>query len=513
MNPTNRFSWSSLFITAVGTLVACSSAPSNGDPDGAGGRAGEFPGGSGGHAGGSGSSVGGTGANFPAGGAGTAAHSGGANPTTPSGGSNTLTGGTSGTGGRNSADSSYAGVAGDVSGPAPKLCSISLSCPKSIKNLDKTPCETEILDGQGVAAYQGNAGLEVRGRSSQEFPKKNYAVELWTATAEENPTNLLGMGKESDWILDGAWADRSFQRNALAFDSFRGFTPGNYAPRNRFCTLVLNGEPQGIYRLGEKIKKDDDRVSLAEDDGKGSSFLIKQDDDGVLQFPLGLGKKWQLVYPKQATATSAQRSGIQSWLDQLQTALSSTSTSTATSGVFAQLDLEKTVDWLLLEEFTKNIDAFNLSVYFARTAGSKAWPIPWDIDLAYGQPTVSGLPKVKDNERPEGWVANRTDFIVSLTRSPALLGRLGPRWQELRRGPLSDKSLLWLLDRYAATLDAAAITENFRIWPIADVDYVSIYEPYTLYPVTSYADEATKLRTWILARLAWVDEHIASYPN
>jgi hypothetical protein len=60
-------------------------------------------------------------------------------------------------------------------------------------------------------------------------------------------------------------------------------------------------------------------------------------------------------------------------------------------------------------------------------------------------------------------------------------------------------------------LAPASLVQNFQIWPLANVDYSSFYQPYTLYPVASYDDEMVKLRTFLAARLAWIDAHIDGY--
>lgn len=404
----------------------------------------------------------------------------------------------------------------EVKAEPPKLGQLSLTCAREIVNDEKRSCQFSVADGDGKTIYASFAGVEQRGRSSIAFPKKNYSLELRgadAASAPENPTNLLEMGKEADWVLDGAWADRSFSRNALVFDTFRGLGKGDWAPESRFCTLSLNSRPQGIYRLVEKIKRDDDRVNVAPDDGTGSSFVIKQDEDGVVNLQLGLESKWKLIYPNQDAATGTQRAGIQAFLDKLKSALANPASSDATSGVFAWLDFENTVDWVLLEEFAKNIDAYNLSVHLARSAGGKAVLVPWDFDLSMGQPIVKGESGTSANEKPEGFVVHRSEFINNLTKVSAFKARLASRWQELRTGPLSEAKLFERLDRYEVTLDPAKVAENFMVWPIEKVDYVDIYPPYSLPKVASHAEEMTRLRAFISARLAWMDAHVATYPN
>ncbi len=401
------------------------------------------------------------------------------------------------------------GVAGSGP-PAPGPCRIELTCAAEIEDDPKTDCAFSIRDSAGTVFYSARAGVELRGRSSLNYLKQNYAVELRDAAGMENPVPMFGMGKESDWVLDGSWVDRSFMRNDLVFSLFRD--AGHYAAESKICTLTLNGENQGIYRFGEKIKRDDDRVALVEDDGTGKSFLINQDQEGTLRFPVASGQSmtnWKFVYPKDDVATAAQRSAVQAWLNGLQAALSGADPANATTGVFSYLDFEQTVDFVLLEEFSKNIDAYNLSLHLYRDAGGKAGFVPWDFDLAFGQPTL----RTGTNELPERWVNNRTPFITSLSRVPALLQRLGPRWRELRAGPFATAQVLARLDQLGSQLLPADLSANFARWPLSEVDFTDIYRPYSLYPVASYDEERTRLRAWVEARLTWIDAHIDTYPN
>jgi hypothetical protein len=421
---------------------------------------------------------------------------------TASGGARSSTGTRSGGGTSGTASSSKA-----TTEPVEKgLCSIDIGCSNPIVDEPKVPCTFNLRDASGAAVFPDHAGVELRGRSSMNFPKKNYSIELQDSNAVEKPENLLGMGKESDWVLDGAWADRSFMRNRLAFSLFRDMAPTRWAPRARFCELTLNQKYQGIYVLLEKIKRDDDRVALPDDDGTGSTFIVKQDDDGTLKLSIGAGAKWKVVYPGSQIITGKQTQAIQAWLDRLKAALSSTST----TDLAAMFDAAAVVDWILLEEFVKNVDAYNLSLFFARSSGGGAVIIPWDLDLAYGQPTIQN---VSGNEAPQGWVNSRSNLISKLSQIDAIRLGLGARWRTLRSGIFAETKILERLDGYAAVLTPSALAANFQLWPIEKVDFSTYYAPYSFYRVTSYSDELTHLRTWIQQRLAWIDANIDSYPS
>jgi hypothetical protein len=57
------------------------------------------------------------------------------------------------------------------------------------------------------------------------------------------------------------------------------------------------------------------------------------------------------------------------------------------------------------------------------------------------------------------------------------------------------------------------VANNFTVWPLANVDFQQIFPLYSLYPVSSYAEEISRLRQWLLERTAWIDANIDSYPD
>jgi hypothetical protein len=386
------------------------------------------------------------------------------------------------------------------------LCQITIGCTKTIVDSPPITCTFDLKDSSGTTVYSDHAAVQLRGRSSMNFPKKNYGVELRDASDVDDPTSLLGMGKDEDWVLDGAWADRSFMRNRFCYGIFRDMSPERWAPQVRYCELTTNTKYVGIYALIEKIKRDDDRVVLPEDDGTGSTFLVKQDDDGTLKLSIGEGSKWSIIYPKSSLITQTQTQAVQAWLDKLGAALRSS----APADTLSLFDAATITDWILLEEFAKNVDGYNLSLYFARAAGGLSRVIPWDMDLAFGQPTVNNDPT---SSSPTGWIASRSSLISKLSQNASLRQGLGPRWRELRTGVLSDQAVSSRIDDYLTVLTPDAVARNFAVWDITAVDFSQYYAPYTFYDVTSYDDEVAHLRSWIQQRLVWLDANIDSYPS
>lgn len=396
----------------------------------------------------------------------------------------------------------------DLRRPRANLCAVALSCSRPIRDDVKIACALTIADEGGVV-YDGLAGVERRGRSSSFFPKANYSLELRDEDGEtELPTEVLRMGREEDWILDGMWADRSMMRNQLAYESFASFAENRYAAEGRYCTLVLDGKYNGIYRLVERPKRDGSRIDIPKDDGSGSSFIVTQDPDGELSFPLGLEDQWSLVYPHRRRATLGQREAVQDWLDGLSRVLGKRSDD---AELFEYLDRASLVDWILIHEFAKNIDAYKLSVYFYKAPGGPAHLFPWDMDLAFGQPIVArSAPESPTAHKSDGWVAERTSFIRGILATKGINEALASRWRELREGPLSLATLLRRLDEYEAAM-RPELAANVERWPLNKVTFAGIYPPYQFPPRESYAEEASALRLWIEERLTWMDEHIDEF--
>ena len=74
---------------------------------------------------------------------------------------------------------------------------------------------------------------------------------------------------------------------------------GNYCSRTVYCELVINGDYQGVYILMEKIKRDKNRVDIADldsDDLNGDSltggYIVKID-----KFTGSGGSNWQSNFP------------------------------------------------------------------------------------------------------------------------------------------------------------------------------------------------------------------------
>src|SRR5690606_38236499 len=139
--------------------------------------------------------------------------------------------------------------------------------------------------------------------------------------------------------------------------------------------------------------------------------------------------------------------------------------------LFEYLDRADLVDWILVQELAKNIDAYKLSVYLYKPPGSPARMVPWDMDLAFGQPIVAaGAPEPKTAHESKGWVGERTPFIRDILAVEGVADDLGSRWLELREGPLADDAIMARIGAYVDAMQPE-LADNEERWPLDEVSF------------------------------------------
>jgi hypothetical protein len=369
--------------------------------------------------------------------------------------------------------------------------------------------------------YDGLISIEIRGSSSQSFPKKQYALETQDSEGENLNVPVLGMPEENDWILHAPYSDKSLLRNYLSYELARDM--GRYASRTRFCELVINGDYKGLYIFMEKVKRDNNRVDISRlepdeitgDDLTGG-YIVKIDkwdgetnDGWYSESPLGGfdGVWYQYHYPKPDDIVEEQRDYIMDYITDFETLMSSESYDDPGAGYYEQVNLESFIDVSLMSEISKNVDAYRLSAYMYKDKDSEdgrltMGPI-WDYNLAFGNADYY------DGWNPEGWQMDvelgNDGFKIPfwwyrIWDDTTYVTAFNQRWHVLRQSIFSEDNIINLIDS-ATTLIDDAQARNFQRWPVLD-EYVWP----NAYVGGSYANEIEYLKNWIHVRLEWMDE-------
>ena len=86
--------------------------------------------------------------------------------------------------------------------------------PGTVTLLDRPGGENKLGD---LPAVTSNIQIKRRGNSSMMYEKAQWLMKLQTESGQDNDLDLLGMGSEHEWILNGSMWDKSMMRNYLGF--------------------------------------------------------------------------------------------------------------------------------------------------------------------------------------------------------------------------------------------------------------------------------------------------------
>ncbi|MDD3321980.1 MAG: CotH kinase family protein [Paludibacter sp.] len=366
--------------------------------------------------------------------------------------------------------------------------------------------------------YNGFIGIEIRGSSSLMFEKKSFTIETRTDSATNLNVSLMGMPKENDWVLYAPYSDKSLIRNVLAYNM--GNMTGRWSPRTRYCEVYINNEYRGVYVLVEKIKIDKNRLDLAKlktTDTAGElvsgGYILKIDrpDSGNWVSPYKARNNIQnvpisYVSPKCEDLTIEQKNYIKDYVTAFETSLWSSNYKDPDAGYLPYVNITSFVDYFIINEISRNLDANRVSTFFYKDRGGKITMGPfWDYNIAFGNANFFSAGNT------QGWVVdgvgNGDEYGITFwwdkfRLDPYFNGNLRNRWDELRAVKFNNYNIIRIIDSCASVLKDAQV-RNFQkfnilskyVWPNNNIG-------------NTYANEVTYLRNWVTSRMLWMDGQI-----
>jgi hypothetical protein len=335
------------------------------------------------------------------------------------------------------------------------------------------------LDGRtrlsSPPTFSGKGGIKLRGSSSLNRPKKGYRIELRDDMKEENPTSLLGMPRDADWILYGPYNNnKTLLNNVLIYEMSRRM--GHYAPRTRFVEAFVNSEKEalsmtsyvGLYVLMERIEISPQRVDIEHPGSGGEAlsggYLFKIDRRGPDEQGFRAGSQ-NLAYvdPSEEDVTPAQTEWLTHYLDDFFNTLAGPNFSDPVNGYAAYIDVENWIDQRIIQEISRNPDAYNLSTYFTKPRGKKLRRGPvWDFDRAF----YFGVDQMERGHY-ERWMEWSEEFGYNwgklLMDDPSFRKKFRARGLEVLNGVWSVANLNALIDKISNEIDEAQV-RNHRRW-------------------------------------------------
>lgn len=372
--------------------------------------------------------------------------------------------------------------------------------------------------------FHGQIGIEIRGSSSQSFPKKGYGIETRAPDSSNYNASIFNWPADNDWVLHAPYSDKSLIRNVLTYKL--GNDLGRYAPRTQLCEVVINGEYVGVYVFTEKIKQNPGRVNVQElayddvnDNEITGGYVFKVDKltaGGVVAWtspfneapPSTSNTNYQLHDPAIDVINPLQITYLETYVTDFETALSGSNFSDPVLGYEPFIDVGSFVDFMIMNEISKNVDGYRISTFYHKQHISDgglmvAGPL-WDFNLAWGNANYC------QGDLTTGWEIDFNSVCgggnpfhwTRLVQDPDFTRQLNCRWQELRQTVLHEDTIMNYIDSLYNYLDDAA-DRNFTKWQT-----LGTYVWPNNYIGNTYLEEINYVKSWTSLRLAWLDANM-----
>lgn len=356
------------------------------------------------------------------------------------------------------------------------------------------------IDGKGIEDdYKGAARIRGRGNSTWLwYDKKPYRIKL------EEKAEILGLKKNSDWVLLANYRDPTNLMNTFGFEVAK-WLGLPYTNNSRYVELSLNGNYVGLYQLTEQVETGSNRINIDEIEGV---LLSLDKDDGPELSPSEGNNFWSSVFkmpvcikhPNQPTLI--QISTVQKDFAKLEKAIDESNY----DSVAALLDIASLIDFLILQELVYNVEVdAPRSVFIHKDKGGKYVMGPvWDFDAGFDfdwGSMYTGHNYFRAQELLLGTdPANHKngyrvpEFFTQLFRNKQFVLEYKERWNEIKDDIFV---VAWRsMENYSLALQEA-MERDFKRWPIDK----------------NYNTEIERMEEWLENRVSHLTTIINNYPE
>ena len=345
------------------------------------------------------------------------------------------------------------------------------------------------LDGGRNYDSVDQMDMKIRGRGNSTWalhPKKPYQMKL------ESKRDLFGMLEDKKWLFLAEYSDKTLLRNHLAFELGRR-TSLRWTPSGHFAEVFVNGEHDGFYHISEKVEDGSNRVDIGD-----TGFLLEIDQPSRLDpDDVSFRTDTYLINIKEPglAYSDPEFNQVRTHINQFESILFGDNFADPVAGYRAYADVDSFIDWFLVNEIAKNVDAqWYSSIFFHWIPGEKIRMGPiWDFDLGFGNVDYA------DATFPEGWWVRWNSWIARMLEDPYFAARVKERYalMDSQRPEIKEAIYAWAeqLNLSQAENDSIWQTLGNYVWPNPVV-----YD--------TYEEEVEHLVTWLDTRMDWLAESV-----
>lgn len=385
-------------------------------------------------------------------------------------------------------------------------------------------------------------GIRLRGNSTQNFPKKPFAMKL------VSKASVLGMPKHKRWVLLANWMDRTMLRNAVAFEvahqTENAYADGlGWNPHGYSVEVIMDGRHVGNYFLCEQIKIDGDRVDIKDciEDiiGDGNTnptmadcgYLLEFDDnyDEVDKFRTARGLP--CMFKDEVTKYSADIfNQVKARIEAVESNLEAGNYEAA----YSDLDINSVIDYFFIQELTFNDEYKHpKSVYMlidgdGKLTAGPVWDFDWQTFINYDKVQAMNnkyggtydcrntnewlYGKSKLAEKP-WWPGSDYDYVNDqpymwyplLFKDANFRAKVQERWAVIYPQLLS---VVAKIDEFAA-LNKVSEQFNYAMWPLVGLKN-SVGSAFNGDEDMSFDEAIATMKQAYTERLEWMNSSITS---
>ena len=362
---------------------------------------------------------------------------------------------------------------------------IYLTTDQAVTSKEEYVTGTFRLDGARNHDSIDEMAMEIRGRGNSTWflhPKKPYQMKL------ESKRSPFGMLEDKKWLFLAEYSDKTLMRNHLAFELGHRSTL-RWTPSGHFAEVFVNGVHDGVYHITEKVEDGSNRVDIGD-----TGFLLEIDQpDRLDPDDVSFTTDTYLINIKEPdiSYTDPKYEQVRQHINEFETVLFSNNFADPVTGYRAYADVDSFIDWFLVNEIAKNVDAqWYSSIFLHWVPGEKIRMGPiWDFDLGFGNVNYA------DATYPTGWWVRWNSWISRMLEDPTFVQRVKERYADIdsQRSEIKASMAEWAeqLDLAQAENDSIWQTLGNYVWPNPVV-----YE--------TYAEEVEHLTNWLDTRMDWM---------
>ena len=351
-------------------------------------------------------------------------------------------------------------------------------------------------------------GIEIRGFSHRGFAKKQFGIELqdgnvprpqiddrelsyslfcndFKPEAEINYEDCF-FQQEEDFVILGAYRDKTLMKNALSYELWRQLGKNNLdfigsgtdrpSIKTKFVELVVNGSYKGVYVFMEKVKLALTRINI-DNTVTDAHTIVKIEsgaEHGAQSLFIGSDNRTKYEYFEPdytdiEELTEEMKTKIQSTVYALENQLS-----TPRPHTDELFDLYGFIDYAIVQDLALNREGFSRSQYWYFDTDSlqpKVYMGPvWDFNHAYG-----GFDTIYDKNtileysfgQPQFWLDFWGVYNTQIGNAEGIgyVEEIAERYESLRTNILSIRNIMGYIDKtYTLFSNNKASERDFLRW-------------------------------------------------